>query len=320
VLPLILILLSVGIEVSQFFGMREEVLERLDNEMVAALRTGDTDAQVLTNLRGRLHTLRPHLMVEEATIQRSGGLVEGIARARYRGPLLELVGQLTGGAVTGAPMEVVSRARRPRSALLIILDRSIEMGSESCADKNLATRAEAVAKLVERFRSAGVASVQVGVVPGGIFELELIGEGDHIPRCPSGESSLPRIGSIQGSSRSVSPDPLAVALRIIEIVVGLSDSGQPEQRSVIMVAPHFESSLNLVTTSFALLENEAGRQRVSLQATGVVVDESDQQNFFTVKSPSGRSSYLRVSNEEVTGASFQTALVQQARGRAVIAR
>jgi hypothetical protein len=52
----------------------------------------------------------------------------------------------------------------------------------------------------------------------------------------------------------------------------------------------------------------------------VAVDESEHGNFFTTKSSSGRSAYLRVSREDLSGASFETALLHHTQGRLVIAR
>jgi hypothetical protein len=96
--------------------MREEVLEYLDAEMLSALRAREGREEIAERVRGRLDRLRPYMTVEEVGVTVRGSSVEGRVRGRYRGPLIGVAAHLAGGAVEGIPLEVLSFARRPRSA------------------------------------------------------------------------------------------------------------------------------------------------------------------------------------------------------------
>jgi len=320
VLPLLLMMLAIGAEVSQFLGIREEVLVGLDVEMMNSLRAEESSEAVADRMRERLGILRPYLLVEEVRVRRSGLLAEGIVRASYRGPLLEVASRLAGSSVGGVPMEVVASARRPRGATFILLDRTIREGGDSCADASLIARAKAAAHLVARLQMAGMERVHIGVFPGARRELDLIGDGDIVPRCPGGDTSMFGIRELQGVPDGTPLEPLAIATRIVETVTTPADESYVEQRSVIMIAPLSRNSDERVTTSFALLENEAARQHIALQTVGLVVDELGDGDLFSVRSPSGRSAYVRVSRTDLGGAFLQTALLHHIQGRAMIAR
>ena len=320
VLPLLLMMLAVGAEVSQFFGIREEVLAGLDAEMMSSLRANENGDAVADRVRGRLTLLRPYLLVEEVRVRRSGVLAEGIVRGSYRGPLLEVASRLAGSSVGGVPIEVVASARRPRAATLILLDRTIGEQGDPCGDVNLIARAEAAAHLAARLRSAGMAGVTIGVFPGARREIDLIGDGDIVPRCPGGDASMFGVRGIRGVPEGALPDPISIALGIVETVSNSADESYVEQRSVIMLAPLSKNSEERVTTSATLLENEAARQRISLQTVGLVVDERGDGDLLSVKSSSGRSAYVRVSREDLRGAFLETALLHHIQGRIMIAR
>lgn len=320
VLPVMLVLLSVGIEVSGFFGVREEVLEHLDAEMLAALRTDQGDEAIATKVRERVAALRPYLAVEDVRVVRHGASIEGRVRGLYRGPLIEVASQLAGVPPQATSMEVVSFARRPLSAVLLVLDRTLAEGREACRDPGLSARAEAVTRSVDRLRKAGVTTVRIAVFPGVAGEVETLGVDDSVPRCPGGDPSKESARYLQGTMPGDLPDPLSAAVGIVERAMSLSTTGPVEQRAVIIVSKGNGGGAEIMMTALSLLEHEAARQRTSIQGVGIGVTDSDGEGEWTVRSASGRSSYLQVSAADAQAATFVTALVHHTQGRAVIAR
>lgn len=320
VLPFLIILLVVGIEAAHFFCAREEILERLDFEVLASLRAGGDGARAAAQVRDRLNSLRPYVMVDDVRVTRQGGSSGGIVRARYKGPLLEIAANLVGSAAVDIPMEVTSSARRPHGAAFLLLDRTVLEGADPCADSTLLARAEAVQALGERLRSEGIESILVGVTPGTRGEIAIIGEEDGVERCSGSDGSIFDLRTIQGTPQSEIPDSLALASRIVEVVTSQTGEPAPETRSVMMFAPRLARTDAYMTDAFALLESEAARERVSLRVIGLSVAEPDSVDSFSVASASGLGAYLNVSVGELQGASLRTALLHHVQGRSVIAR
>ncbi|MEN9847043.1 MAG: hypothetical protein RIS36_2190 [Pseudomonadota bacterium] len=320
VLPILFVLLSIGIEVSGFFGAREEVLEQLDAELLAALRGGRGDDAIAERVQDRLSALRSYLVVEDVRVDRRGASIEGRIRARYRGPLVELASHLTGVAPHATSMEVVSFVRRPRSAVLFVLDRTLAEGNAPCGDPALSARVETVMRSVDRFKSAEGVTVRIAVLPGFQGEIDILGGNDGVARCPGSDPSGESARYVQGTPVDELPDPLSAAVRIVDGVIGLSATSPLEQRAVIMVSKGKGGGAEIMTTALSLIEHEAVRQRVSIQGIGIAVTDSDEEGEWTVKSASGRSSYLQVSAADAQAATFVTALVHHTQGRAVIAR
>jgi len=275
---------------------------------------------VAARVRERLGALRPYLRVEEVSIRRSGVSADGIVRGSYQGPLLEVASRLAGSVVGGISMEVVASVRKPRGETFILIDRTIGEQGDPCGDGGLIVRAETAAHLARRLQAAGMERVHVGVFPGARREIDLIGDGDTVPRCSGGDASMFGIREIQGVPEGALPDPVSIALGIVEAVTNVSDESHLEKRSIIIIAPFSENSEERVTTSLGLLENEAARQGITLQTIGLVVDEQGDRDPVSNKSASGRSAYVRVSREDLRGAFLETALLHHIQGRTMIAR
>ena len=320
VLPFMLLLIALAVEISQFFGAREEVLEHLDHEVSNFLRGQESEEHVASRIRRRLAALRPYVVVDDVRVTRNGAVSEGLAHLSYRGPLIEMFTQLSGISSGGTPMEVVARARRPRSGALLILDRTIGEGADGCADPDLIARAEAVGALMERLRGAAVEVIRVGVYPGVDGEVAFLSDDDGIPRCPGTDPTFVSVRRVQGVPGTAAPEPLSAAFRIVEGAVSLSNLHLLERNSVIIVASHTESNEELMRASFSLLEQEEARRRSKLRAVGVAISDVKDGDFFAVRSLTERTSYLRVSGEDLRSVSFETALLHHVQGRSVISR
>lgn len=320
VVPLLLLFLSVGIEISQFLGMREEVLEYLDAEMLSALRAREGREEIAERVRGRLDRLRPYMTVEEVGVTVRGPSVEGRVRGRYRGPLIEVAAHLAGGAVEGIPLEVLSFARRPRSAALLILDRTVPEGADRCGDPGLIARALVVSRIAEQLTEVGVATVRLAVFPGVDGEIDILREGDRVPRCPGTSLSQFGVQRVEGTAQGALPDSLAAALRTVEGALALSSSESLERRTVIMVGARTEATKDYMTTALSLLENEAARQRLVIEGVGIAVGGSDEDDVLTSRSASGRSVLFQISDRDLQASTLMTVLSRHTQGHVVIAR
>ncbi len=320
VLPLLLILLAIGIEVSQFFGVREEVRAHLDAEMLASLRADESVKPVEARVRQLMRAFLPYLTVDDVRVSRTGSSVEVRVLGFYRGPLLDVSARLAGSSVEAVPMEVTLSARRPHSGVLLLLDRTIGDPVNPCDDASLQDRAEMFASVAQRLQSRGVEAIRLGVLPGVLGDVDIIGQNDTVPRCPGGESSLFNVRKVRGSSLDTLSDSLSIAARIAQIATTLAGTSPLERRSVVMIAPRSAVSDGYISTAFSLLENEADRQRISVEALGIVVGDSHDEEFVAVKTASGRSSYLRISQEELRGPSLRMAVLHHTQGRSMLAR
>lgn len=318
--PLLLLFLSVGIEISQFLGMREEVLEGLDAEMLSALRDREENGQIAERVRARLDRLRPYMTVEEVGVTVRGPSVEGRVRGRYRGPLIDVAAHLAGNAVEGIPLEIFSFARRPRSAALLVLDRTVPEGADLCGDSGLIGRALVISKIAEQLTDAGVATVRLAVFPGVEGAIDVLQEGDRVPRCPGSPLSPFGVQRVEGVAQVALPDSLPAAIQTVEGALALSTSESIERRTVIMVGAGTEGAKDVMTTALSLLEYEAARQRVVIEGVGVAVGGGDGDDVLMSRSASGRSVFLQVTEEDVKAPTFTTVLSRYTQGQVVIAR
>ena len=319
-IPLFFVLLTVGVETSRYFGARESLLAHLDKEMTTSLRLNDTEQRAEERLRGRVTDLGYQLADLSVQIKQQGPVLEGVVRGAYQVPIGSLAAWLTGGASEGIPLVVSSRVRRPRASALIVLDRSIEAGANPCDSDGLRARTQAVSRLGKRLRDEGMARIEIAVFPGTAQELDILYEGDDLPRCPATDSSLGRVESIQGMSRRYLPESLTFAHQIARLLLNASEVNVVERRTLIMVASNHSSNVDLFSNTAALVERNTGTQGTSVRSVGILVDQSPDEVSNVAVGSRGRSSLLRMSDEELRSSSFEVALLRHVQGHTVVAR
>ena len=321
VLPFLLILFVVGIEVSQFLGVRDEVQRILDTEAKLSLGRFYSSEYVSRRISSRAEALRPY--VSFASIETTETPEQGtiVVQGTYEGLLAHLVGALVGDGDGVIPFEISTTVRRAHTAALIVLDRAVGVGAARCGDAHFGRRAAFVTRLVGDLRSFGVDYVQVGVTPGVKEKIDILSSNDEIPRCGgSDDASHLRIASVEGVEGEPIVDSLGVAYRAVQLLFSLAISPMVEQRAIIMVAPSFETRTEAITTTFSLLETEAARQNVKVDAIGIAVGGPDNKDLFGVRSESGRAKYLHVSEDEAGGSDLRIALIHHIQGHTFIAR
>jgi hypothetical protein len=321
VLPFLFILLVVGIEVSQFLGVREEIQRLIDSEAKISLGRGYRSEDVSRRIASRAEGLKPYVSLERIesnqTPQQDTIRVEG----GYDGLFAQLVGSLIGGGSAAIPFELSTSVRRTHTAALILLDRAVNVGSDRCRDENLSRREVFVARLVKDFQSFGVENVQVGVMPGVNREIDILSSTDDVPRCGGADSTSPlRITSVEGVDEGVAVDTVSIAYRAVQMLFSRAIPARTEQRAVIMVAPPSEPRTEVISNTFSLLETEAAQQSIKISAVGIVIGGPANKEFFGVRNEAGRATYLHLSEDEALNSDARVALMHHIQGHIFVAR
>ena len=328
VLPMLFILAMIGVELSQFFSMREEVQRIVDGEAKESLGRPYASDYVARRISSRLGALKPYVEVAVVKATTSGKRGEVVVQGTFNGVMAQFVGFLLQKGMDGIPFAISSAVRRTSTSALILLDRTVDAKSPKCGDQNLILRASVVANLARDLQAAGASTVQIGVIPGVQQEIDLLSVNDRVPRCGGGASeSLFQVASVEGVQGIKSIDSVEVAYAATQLLLLKKDAGAGtqaaiEQRALIMVAPPFEARSEAITTTFSLLEHEIARQEARISAVGVVVGGPSGGIFFDVKSgsESGRAKYLHVSEDEAKGGDLRVALLNHIQGQTFVAR
>jgi hypothetical protein len=319
-MPLFFVLLTVGVETSRYFGARDSLLALLDREMATSLRLNDTREQAEERVRQGIAALEFQLANLSVRVERNGSILEGVIRGVYQAPIGSLAARLTGGTVEGIPLAISSRVRRPRASALIVLERAIEAGVNPCDADGLRARAQAVSRLGARLREEGVAPIEIAVFPGTAQELDLLHEGDDLSRCPVTDSSVGRVESIQGVSRRFVPGPLPLAEHAARIFLHVSEHNDAERRSLVMISSSHNSNVDVFSITAALVERDAEMRGMSVRSVGILVEHTPNEVSNVALGSRGRSSLIRISDEELRSPSFEVALLRHVQGHTVIAR
>lgn len=322
VLPFLAILAMVGIEMTQFFGMREEVRRILDAEAKQSLGRPYPSDYVARRITSSLESLQPYVVVDSVRADTSAHQGEVVVTGTFNGALSKFVGLLLRQEVVGIPFRISSGVRRAKTLGLIVLDRTIGEGEEPCDGENLSARASMVSRIARDLEGSGVGQLAIGVTPGVVSEIDLLAPNDDLPRCGGARSGYLGVESIEGATAGTFSDPIAVAYRATQLLLSAKGSGSVEQRAIVMVVPPALARSEAVPATFSLLEHEATRQSAKITEVGIVVGGARGEVFFETRSgvESGRAKYLNVSEDEAKGDSLRVALVQHIQGHTFIAR
>lgn len=323
VLPFLFILAVVGIEVTQFFGMREEVQRIVDSEAKQSLSRPYPSAYLKRRIASSTEHLKPYVEIRDVTANMSQGRGEVVVRGTFDGALNKFVGFLTQQNTDTLSFTISSTVRRAKTVALIVLDRSVGIGGARCGDKNLGIRAGFVSQVAQDLKAAGVDTVIVAAIPGVEDEIDILSANDRVPRCGGRDSgSYLGVGSLEGVEVDGASDSISIAYRATQLLLLTKGAGTLEQRAIVMVSPPIESRSVAIPATFSLLEHEAARQSVKITAVGLVVGAEREKNFFEMLSgsESGRARYLHVSEDEVAGGNPRIALVHHIQGHTFISR
>jgi hypothetical protein len=271
VAPLLFFFLSVGIELQQFFGVREDVQRILDWEARVTSVRELSSSEIDGRLRRELSKLKPYVQVSKVNEVRTAASTELHVTGVYRGVFSQAFSALSGSVDMFVPFSVYAKARKPRASVLIAFDRAVKDQSEMCGDSRLTVRAELADRLVEDFRMSGVDDVRVGIFPAVASPFELLKSEppDAQLRCGEGRNDasydLPSI-------RGVAAD-LGVGVDVAYGAVEAFLSGLPpnvEVPALIFVSQNNERALENVTVAAALVAQELERVALKVKVIGLM--------------------------------------------------
>ena len=273
VVPLLFFFLTVGVELQQFFGLREDVQRILDEEVRVNLVRQLSSNEIEGRLRQQLFKLMPYVKVNKINQIRLAASSEIHVTGVYRGIFSQAFSALSESVEVFLPFSVYAKARKPITSVLIAFDRVVNDQAEMCGDGRLKTRADLAEQLRAQFRMSGVEDVRVGIFPGvaSPFELLKVEPPDLELRC----SEAPNDGSYDlASIRGVVADfglGVDVAYGAVEaFLVGIPPNA--EVPALVFVTRNTEFGLENVTTAAALVAREF--ERVLLKGKVVVLAQN----------------------------------------------
>lgn len=272
--PILFMLLTVTIEFSHFFGIRDELQRVVDREAHDALAMRTSADQVESNIRNRMGNVRGMATLSSVTPMLSTSTAEISASARYQGAFFQLAQRLLGQSESFMPIEVRSRVRVQSSASLIIVDRRVAAAGNVCSDVELQAALSFADRLVESWAAINGTRVAVAVTPGMVEAVELLSSNatDGISRCrPKSSASLFDLSGLQGVQVSAG-DAYDVALGVQELAATTLFSPLVEGRNIIFLMRQNEFNEGYSTMTYNLLDNVARSASLQVDMFTVIVN------------------------------------------------
>lgn len=272
--PILFMLLTVTIEFSNFFGIRDELQRVIDREAHDALTMRTSATQVESNIRNRMENIRGMATLSTVSSTLANDAAEISASAQFQGAFFQLAQRFLGQPESFMPIEVRSRVRVQSSASLIIVDRRVPATGDVCADSELQAALSFVDGLVESWTAISGARVAVAVTPGTVEAVELlsIDASDSMPRCrPKSSSTLFDAGGLAGAPVALG-DAYDVALNIQELASPAVFSPSVEGRNIVFVMRQDEFNEGYSSMTYNLVDNAARSVALSVDMFSVIVN------------------------------------------------
>jgi hypothetical protein len=121
-------------------------------------------------------------------------------------------------------------------------------------------------------------------------------------------------------SRPYAPEPLNFADQTTRLLLNVSEGNGVERGTLIMVTSTHGSNVDVFSTTAALVERDADMRGASVRNVGILVDQSSTEVSNVALGSRGRSSLLRISDEELRSPAFEFALIRHMQGHTMGAR
>lgn len=235
--PLLMVFLCVGLELTHFFGTHDDIQRIVDRETRSSITKGLSAADTERAVRSQLGRFEGLISVESVRSVKTPQWSDTRVQATFRGLFSELALRLAGASAPRLPMHVSARARRVVARTLIVLDRSLQREGRLCGDPALGAQAAFIDALAAALSKDGIAGISLAIIPGSRGAVELLGAAgteDLFARCRPRRAELPfDADSLAGAYEA--HDPLAVALGTAAIVDEELLLQTAEIRSVVIV-------------------------------------------------------------------------------------
>ncbi len=275
IVPLLLVLLCLGAELTHFFGVHDDMQRIVDRATRASLTKGFSEAETERMLRQELAALSA--LVELNSVKHSKGarVTDTQVEGTFRGVFSELAARLSGSQMPLLPVRVSARVRKVDARALVVVDRTVAPGAAPCGDAGLEAVSSFVDSIAAELLRAGVSGVSVAVVPGAEAPVDLVSlePGDDLfVRCREREpGGAPfDVSSIAGSRAVLSAD--AVAAEVLNIAHSELFAGTAEARSLVFVGQAVnESAHGYASAAFAALNTDMQQRSVLVSGTHVTL-------------------------------------------------
>lgn len=328
ILPLIFIMLTVTVEFSHFFGIRDELQRVLDREAHDALVRGSTEEEVVQAVQQRMRNVTGMAAITNVQHFRDPARSIVQARAEYRGAFFQFIQDYTGQDRTVLPIVLRSQVRIRTAASLVLIDRAVTATADPCNEQGLRAIGQFVDRLAESWIGIAGARVTVGVtpgqtevVPGLVQPVELLAgdAGDAVPRCGAAAGSLFNVSGIRGSVGAPF-DAFDVAYELRDIVSREVSQQEREVRNFVFILRRERYDQGFSQTAFNLLQESARDVPFPIDMYVVVLDSTGTIDSRPVSLGINGGTYREVgaSVSELTGARLLGAMTQTITDRIVL--
>lgn len=237
VLPVLFLMFTVTVEFSQFFGIREEIQQVLDRQAHDATRFGGLVEDIEASLRRQLGNVGDVISLTDVAVQRSARQTRVSAQVAYNGMLLPIVEAFFGVSQNLLSMTVESQVQIQSAAALLVLDRSVLVGQDTCSTQGLSARETFIDALFEQWADVTTGGTSVAVFPGNIEPVELLAQdgSDGVERC--GLRNTNRVFDVQSIAGTSSTffDAYDVAFSARDVVAESIVSAAVQRRVVVLM-------------------------------------------------------------------------------------
>jgi hypothetical protein len=298
VLPLLFALFTVTIDLSHYFGIRDELQRVIDREAHDALVYDKTSQQVTAAIRNRMGNLGGMAEITSVRSTRSRGRNVIFVDGTYQGAFAEVAQRLYGQRSAVLSFAARAEVRIQPSAALILFDRSsVPVGSE-CADAGLRAMSLFVDRLTDSWIQSADTAVSVGVFPGVTAPIDLLSVtgSDPIPRC-RGRAAGAHVdaSAVQGTSGMGRFSVSAVAYRAQELATTILMRRPVQIRSVVFVMRRAAYDAGYAAMTYTLVQNLVGTTNHPIDFFVLVLDDAGSINSRPFASGINGGSYREVS-------------------------
>jgi hypothetical protein len=325
VLPFLCALLTLTIDLSHYFGIRDEVQRVIDREAHDALVAGKAPGEVERSLRARLRNGHGLASISSVHMSPSQGANAILVTGEYRGAFSELAQRLYGKIPTALTFAARAQVRIQRSAALVILDRSLVAPGRECDDDMLQAMGLFADRLADSWASLAGTSVTLAVSPGvreAIEEASPRGI-DQVPRCAfrslSGRGDLGVVRGVVGANPYSSS---AVAYQAQMLAIDRVLLQQVRARSVVVLARKDSYERGYVAQIYSAISDSARGARLAVDFYTFIADDYtriDSKPYLAGIS-GGAVREIGVSQSDLRGAALVSAVTQTITDRVVLER
>lgn len=123
--PILMVLLCVGLELTHFFGTHDDIQRIVDRETRASVTKGISPAETERAVLSQLGQFSELIELGRVKSVKTAQWTDTRVEARFRGIFSELALRLAGARAPQLPMRVSARVRKVSARALIMLDRSV---------------------------------------------------------------------------------------------------------------------------------------------------------------------------------------------------